>query len=518
MRTHIGDHVGTFEWTTDDWDSVDWSTFWDRQRLGAHSRLASVQSSIAPLSSRQWRIRTPDDLWRRESIADTLERLTTPIFDNSIPWAPDRFAPTPDGPPSEDAMPGLREVWCQPGNHYWLRPVIAGRAPLACPEHDHPLDSGHASEDPSCFRFGTAWALRLEVVASLRWSNDVEMPDALAGAIGLAPQQIREVHSAVGRGPLLRLWRGRHGASVRGRIDELIPADVGAGDRLFIAFDGSRYAVHHTSPDRQSAPRARLAALTGLELSLAEHPDFWSAVARRFGVSDRSPRQLVEVAHIRGDTELAAAIEAAIRQGLHSAAWADGWDLTAPLHSDDRFYAVADGGRLRVALGVADVRDQLPDAFLVTPGGLVWVEVDEPDDARVFRMSLDPDVVTPALSERWVDWMRLEHAARRASLAGESWLLVADGADGWRLGDGRRMRDLADAFGDFGEDRRVNARMGLHQRHYVPRSVLAIDRAIRRARDGMLKSIGSDAAFGFAATWPNGSVRASTVLGTLTVA
>src|SRR6476660_7903428 len=114
MRPDSKSRAGTYEWNTDDWDSVDWSEFWDRQigrgTAGVDSALASATRLAAP--RRQVRLA---DLLQRESLSDTVDRLSRPVPDTSIPWVPDAAGNTIPLQASDSSDTSVREVWCQAG-------------------------------------------------------------------------------------------------------------------------------------------------------------------------------------------------------------------------------------------------------------------------------------------------------------------------------------------------------------------------------------------------------------------
>jgi hypothetical protein len=274
MLATTDDRLGTFDWNTDDWDSVDWTTFWDRQRAALRG-LDPRAFAAGPVPRHRRALLSPSDAWSRDTIADTVERLTARVLDNTLPWVADRFGPHDAGADGErSTIIAVREVWCHAAGHWWTRPVVGGRLPAACPEHDVPLDPCHPSAEGSCFRAEGGWALRVRVGASVGWDSEIQLPEALAAAIGVAPQRLLELRPGNGRGPVLRLWRGRRDGWVRGDIEALLPVEARAGDMLFVSFVGLRYSVMFTSPSRTSPPVVRVAALVGLPASSAALEEF----------------------------------------------------------------------------------------------------------------------------------------------------------------------------------------------------------------------------------------------------
>ncbi len=462
-----------YDWNTDDWDSVDWSNYWDRILTARLEAAASgTRTSGRPVSS---------------------QRSRRTSFDDRV---------------------AVSRHWCETGSHYWTRPLVRGRAPASCPLHDAAGDPGHPSSDPSCFHLDSGWSLRLEVTYDLRHASQLLMPDSLAAAIGMAPQQLTDAVPARGLGSTLQLWRGRGTAWCRGAIGRIVPRDAMFGDFLFLSFDLPRYTITLTRPTAAS-PQEQIAAFVGLPPGSPVDPRFWDRVARRLGVSPRDPRELIDLARTRGDPELEAAVSAAVRGRVPAGGWATGWDLVGTLEEDDRFLAVTSGRSCRVAVGIADPRDRLSDEYLVTPGGLVWVEVDAVEEAIAARSDLLPDIVTPALSERWVEWMRLEHLARRLSLSGREWRIAVDESGRWCVEGGGRYRDLVSALDEIAMRKPGSIREPRRQKHVIPRSAIAVDRAIQRARAASLATIESDASVGFASRWHSGLRTASSILGTL---
>jgi hypothetical protein len=408
----------------------------------------------------------------------------------------------------------LRQLWCEPGAHYWFQPATHARRAAVCPDHAAIGDIQHPSANAFCFQLEYGWSLRLEVSTSLRRLEQIDLPEALAAAIRLAPQQLIEVTPTGTAGPVLKLWRGPRGTWCRGAIGGLIPEEAMAGDRLFIAFDLPHYRVESFTVTGVADPIEKLAALVGASATSTAAEDFWHLVGRHLGVSVSEPRELARVAKSRGDSELEHAIAAASRVNRAVSPWPAAWDLTAQLHPDPRYMAVMGGGRCRVAIGVADPRDRLPERYLVTPGGLVWVEIDDPGQARKESGGLTPDVLVPAQSERWVSWMRLEHSVRRISLAGIEWRLLADDPDAWKTADGRAM-PLVRAFESLAQLEAAHVSSGKHVRHTIARSSLAVDRAVALARGNALVGLEADGTAGFASRWQSRLTRSSSVLGAL---
>jgi hypothetical protein len=408
----------------------------------------------------------------------------------------------------------VKQLWCDAGGHYWFRPPTRGRRPTVCPEHAAVRDVPHPSTDRSCFRLEFGWSLRLEVSGHLRNAHEIEVPEALSAAIGLLPQLRTEVGPIAHQGPSLKLWRGRGGGKCTGQIGDLMPADAADGDRLFISFNLPHYQAKVFAVPGKADSVDRLTALVGLPSRASADEDIWHAISRRLGVSVFEPHGLEQVAMARGDSELAEAITAASRVIRTGAGWPGAWDLISPLGTQPRQLALTNGKRWRVAVGVADPRDRLAGNFLVTPGGLVWVEVSDPDEARQLSSALPPDVNAPAQSERWVQWMRVEHAIRRASLAGVEWRLIAGGQD-WKTSDGRAVSNLRATLETLTKDAMGTVPEGRHLRHIIPRSAIAIERAFAIARAGGLHSLESDASTGFASIWLAGRKSSSSLLGAL---
>lgn len=405
-------------------------------------------------------------------------------------------------------------LWCEEG-HYWSRPRLHGRRPLRCPEHAPAREIPHPSTNPATFRLDFGWSLRLSISPRLRRASRVPVPESLVAAAGLAPQQILDVVPDDRGGPVLTLWRGQGRAGCRGRFDQLIPSDAADGDWLFISFDLPRYRLQLSRGTATADPAARLSALVGLPPDAAAGPAFWHHVSRRLGVATSEPDALRVVADKRRDRALREAVSAAATAIRPVTEWGPEWDLGSDLHPDQRYLAVTNGRRCRVAVGVADPRDRLPDHVLVTPGGLVWVEVGQPDEARAARASLAPDIVAPVLSDRWVSWMRLEHLVRRVSLAGQQWRLLVDGQSGWRLEGTGAVGDLRAVLAVVGGRETGIVRDGRHVRHTIPRAAGAIERALRRATVGGLHALESDSEAGFASCWTSGTSLASSLLGAL---
>ena len=372
---------------------------------------------------------------------------------------------------------------------------------------------GHPSSQADCFRLDLGWGIRLRTTAKARRLDQIELPEALAAAVGVAPQQAIEVDPASGRGPRLTLWRGKRSATCKGPLASLIPASATAKSRLFIAFCPPLYSAVFVPVVGGEDPLQLVACLVGLPGEPSPGTDFWHRVSRRIGVSALEPQGLAQVARQRGDSELADAIEASRRVMRPTGPWAEAWDLIAPLHHDGRFMAVTGGQTIRVAVGVADPRDRLPEQFVVTTGGLVWVEVDDVGDAKRKASILADDVLAPAQSERWVALMRAEHAVRRAAIGGAAWHIEPHGI-GWQSRTGHVASDLLQVLSSVANEvGRVNG--GHHSRHVVARSALAIERAARAARDAGLRALAADADVGFCSEWESGAVSASTLLGAL---
>lgn len=408
----------------------------------------------------------------------------------------------------------VRQLWCDAGGHFWFRPPIRGTRPKACPVHAATRDVPHPSTDPALFQLESGWSIRLSTSPRLRKADEIELPETLAAAMGLVPQQLTDVRPGATSGPKLTLWRGRRGASCRGPIGDLIPASAKPTDRLFLAFAPPQYEAQFVAIAPDSKPLQRLAGLVGLPIAAVESATVWHSVSRRLGVSVFDAKGLAHVAARRGDPELASAIEAASRLVRTTNGWPGWWDLTAPLHPDPRFMALTDGRRTRVAVGVADPRDRLPERFLVSPGGLVWIEVEHPEAAKAEASTLAADVLAPGHSERWVRLMRAEHGARRASIAGQRWRLEIDGPQGAR--PEANGSDLPARLASLVADPDVEVGEGQHILHRIPRSALAVERALRLAQASGLSALEADPRAGFAAKWGSGTIVSSSILGALT--
>lgn len=415
-----------------------------------------------------------------------------------------------------DFASGGTLLWCEPGRHAWSRPPWRGRPPRSCPEHDAPDTTAHPAHSSDCFQLDDGWGLRLVITGSLRCAKVLDIPEGLAPQLDLRRDDVLALKPGLGDGPMLTVRRGRHRMRCFGEIGALVPTGAENGDLLFITLRRAGYGMLHVPAPVTDDPVTTVARLVGLTSGEDRTDLFWHRVARRLGHASAEPSVLAGAARARGDSELGAAIDAASRAARGSGGWVPAWDITARLHPDHRYMAVAGAeGRCRVAVGVADPRDRLSSEFIVTEGGLVWVEVGEPEEAKRVRVLLSPDVAAPPQSERWVRLMRLEQQARRASLAGTSWRLEPHGNEGWRVSGGDGSVDLTSALAEVGSVDSFEVNAGIHLRHVIPRSAIALDRAIRSARSRALVAVESDHETGFAAVWKTGRQRASSLLGTL---
>jgi hypothetical protein len=132
----------------------------------------------------------------------------------------------------------------------------------------------------------------------------------------------------------------------------------------------------------------------------------------------------------------------------------------------------------------------------------VGLDVDELEHALVEPLR---GLVSAARRSSWSTWLRAEHAARRAALAGANWS-VAPSGDGWQSTEW--TANLTDALLEAGaESDAVPAASNIRVEGQYPRSATAFSLTVERARRRGLRELRSDHQHGFRAVYENGDQR-----------
>ena len=151
----------------------------------------------------------------------------------------------------------------------------------------------------------------------------------------------------------------------------------------------------------------------------------WETLSRVLGGTGRNRSDVVDRFRAR---EQAASLELLGLIGLEIANHravvetdSTNWWWHAPLNPDTSHFAVDVDGQTRVAVGVRQGAGGLPQDFMVTEGGLVWVDSSGDFAAKIASLPFEVQITWD--STLWVRWARVEHALRR--------LLFADPAQQW---------------------------------------------------------------------------------------
>jgi hypothetical protein len=168
-----------------------------------------------------------------------------------------------------------------------------------------------------------------------------------------------------------------------------------------------------------------------------------------------------------------------------------------------------------VALGVADATRQPPLDTIPTEGGLCWYAqpagLDEAEIERRLRTA-GPGLIPAARRATWSAWLRAEHGARRAALAGIDWSITHTSGDTWSsdaTATGRFL-DVLRAVGlpEVGTPGAPSARV----EGAYPRSASAFVLSVETAQVGGLNELRSDHQSGFRAIYLDGSQRTGCAL------
>jgi hypothetical protein len=338
------------------------------------------------------------------------------------------------------------------------------------------------------------------------------MPLSLAESLGLADGETR---SLMPINPELvqeiSLTR-RAGALLGGPID--VPLHrLGAidGDYAFFCVRGDRYdfVLRPRRELRDADALGKLLWSCGLDHrddTLRHSP--WRYVARSLGGESRGRDEVRRRLEVRRDDELLTLLKLVETEGgVRSPGWIEGWAYRAAPLAHERFFALEGGEHgVRVAVGVVDTSGQPPRGLVGSDGGLLWL--DQPagfdsEEVEALLASAPSGLVAAARRAEWSRWMRAEHVARRAALAGMEWLVEPSGPE-WIIGGNIHAR-LVEALESLHSDHQeaVDPPAVPIRRPY-PRSTLAFQRTLDAALRRRLAFIRGDPRSGFVAAYGSG--------------
>ena len=225
-------------------------------------------------------------------------------------------------------------------------------------------------------------------------------------------------------------------------------------------------------------------------------------------------RRRLERRHDRRLTGLLDAMDAQRNVQASGDPWPPAWQYVNEPVEDTALFALCGADEtIRVAVGVADVTGQRERELIVTDGGLAWLpqqmapDLESIDD--VLRQPIK-GLVPATLRAGWVRWLRSEHAARRAALAGERWHARVGDA-GW-TSDGVGFGSLLDFLESISCRDCVAMPPEGPVRTLYPRAALAFERAVESAITNGLQLICADSSTGFRAVFKEGHEQSGTGL------
>jgi hypothetical protein len=416
------------------------------------------------------------------------------------------------------------ELWCEPGQHPWRAVRNSATLPTACPEHrsSRPV---RVSGDPStswlgdlrvCFLLPEGWALRIEVRRPHLDGDGWALPVAVAHALAIGEHDRRRLYPADDRlGAAVTLTRGSGRLTASSIAEPLRHLGALEGDLLFLCLRHDDYSTVHR-PRSECVEGDALSALLwrcGLDPRDRDVRDAaWRSLARVLGGTPDGRGEVRRRLRARGDASLLALLDQIERDGLDrgSTAWPEAWQyVNHALADSDVFALTACDGSARVAVGVVDGSGQPHGDLLVTEGRLVWSQTPAGAGLRDVEAVLgrEPGKGLEAAAHKpaWVRWLRAEHRARRAALAGDSWqIAVSEGS--WRT-DAGDYGALLDALESLPPSSGNALAPVQGVRTPYPRSAFAFQRAAEAAAAAQLELIASDPETGFRAGYRGGPER-----------
>lgn len=418
-----------------------------------------------------------------------------------------------------------RLVWCESGNHYYRATPGRGPTPASCPEHrqDRPSRTRWPGDLKTCFLLDRGWSFKKPVDQYLLDGTPWwRMPLSLAEACGLEPGDSRELAP---HRPLLE-----QSLEVERRYDSFVGGAMGIalsnlkaedGDVVFVTLRGDTYDL--VLRRRSEIGTGDTLGLFLWNCGLDPHDSQcrsapWDRLARVLGAGSGGRQQIRSRLEVRRDQRLLELIDDLERNGHDrgdSDPWPPGWQYSAPEgEGGDYFFLTGNDGSARVAMGVVDATGQPPAHFLVTEGGLCWMEQKtgfRADAIATMLRDAGRGWFPAAMRANWTSWIRTEHRARRAALADTRWSVRRDGA-AW-VGSEQHFERLTDALAHVAVDvpDPVTAPEGKAHAAY-PRSSSAFQGIVERAVSRGLSEIRGDSRRGFRCLHADGSERTAVTL------
>ena len=433
-------------------------------------------------------------------------------------------------------------AWCEEGGHHYERPVRRGRVPRSCPEHASSAFPGGRLGDkqtvsarrPSrtqwvgdlktCFLLDLGWTFRIRVNYFLienkgGWRLPLSFAEQLAIQNG-EERTLNPIDPILGQPlHLQRLGSALSGGPIATALEVL---EAEEGDLLFVGVRDGRYGLVLRSTEEVPVadPLGRLLWSCGLP---PRDPEVRRSAWRRLGLAlggtgngIADVRRRLEKRRDPESLELVDEIERGALITADGDPWPSGWEYTAPLIDSTTLFALAgDDGSARVALGVTDATRQPPRDTIPTPGGLCWL--DQPsgfDEAAVRRRLRDAGrgLIPAAQRAAWSDWLRAEHAARRAALAGNAWSIRCTSSDMWSsdMGGALGPREALQAVGLA--DTRAPGAPVVRVNGQYPRSAAAFAVVLDTAHRRGVRELHGDPQRGFRTIYEGGRERAGCAL------
>lgn len=283
------------------------------------------------------------------------------------------------------------------------------------------------------------------------------------------------------------------------------------GDYAFFCIRGRRYdfVLRARRELRGADALGRLLWSCGLDHTdetLRHSP--WRQLARTLGGETRGREEVRRRLQARRDNELLALLEDVETEGgVRAPGWIEGWACRAAPLPHERFFALEGGAHgVRVAVGVVDTSGQPPRGLTQSEGGLLWVDQPagfDPEEVEALLRTPPNGLVAAARRLEWSRWIRAEHVARRAALAGSGWSIDAN-RQGWRI-SGELHEQLIEALESLEDHGHGDVAVpAAHLRQAYPRSPLAFQRALDAATRRGLARIRAHASSGFVAQYSSG--------------
>ena len=428
--------------------------------------------------------------------------------------------------PSPLAAYAEQQLWCEAGQHPWTQPAGTRQRPRNCPEHANSearMTTRWLGDLRTCFLLEDGWAFRQEVSRFLLdGRGGWRIPIAFAQHVGLADGEDREIRLQGSEQTLTLIRRAGHcsGSPIGGPLNELHADD---GDLLFLQVRGARGSLllRRRSELSEADALSQLLWYCGLDpTDEAVQREPWPRLGRVLGGSAAGREEVRHRLMRRGDEKLLALLEQSHSFSRRGRADDTSWPYTGQLAHDTAGMLVVEGsdGRRRVLLGVLDASNQPPRELVLTDGGLLWTE-DTGSGPPIDRYLGAPPLglVPAARRSGWRRWLRAEHRLRLAALSGVDWR-VKRRQERWTVQNGTAAASLIDALEIAVDDVAAADRPPVSRvRTPYPRTTGAFRGLVEDAIDQGLRSLTADPESGLRAEYSDAEVPAASLHECLTL-